>query len=78
MNAPRIRSLIALSSATSSQSFSSGTWITSPGLAGDAGQVEALADEQAELAQEPVRAVDGDHPVLLAVGPGRSRPTRTR
>ena len=31
MNAPRIRSLIALSSETSSHSFSSGTWITSPG-----------------------------------------------
>ena len=34
----------------------SGIWMTSPGVAHDPGQVEPLAGQQAQLAEEAVRA----------------------
>ena len=66
MKAPRITSLSALSSATISRNLSNGTWITSPRITDDRGQIEALAREQTQLADEAVRPVDGYHPVFLA------------
>ena len=37
------------------------------GLPDDSGQIETLAGQHGELAQKATGAVDGDHPVLLAV-----------
>jgi hypothetical protein len=37
-----------------------------PGVTDDPGEIEPLADDQAELPQEPVGPLDRDHPILLA------------
>ena len=58
---------MALSSATSSQSALQRNLDHLAGLTHDPGQVDALADEQAELAEETVGTMDRDHPVLGAI-----------
>ena len=67
MNAPRIRSLSVLSSSTISRSFSTGTWITSPGSRTTPERYSRWPVSSAELAQEAVGSVDGDDAVLPPV-----------
>ena len=65
MNAPRIRSLNALSSSTISRELVQGDLDHLAGIPDDPREIEPLADDQAELPEEAVGPLDGDDPIFL-------------